>query len=327
MQSGQATRKLISSEGIKKYAMEYISIIAIVLLLVVFTIINPRFLSAKNITNLLGDMSTLMVISIGMTFVLLLGSIDLSVGAICSCASVLFVVTMPALGVGSFFVALVFGALAGLFNGFLNGKLRMPSFIATFGTMCVWESCAMLAANGASQSVPRELAGLISWHKIDIGVFPLPFLLAAVLYAVMVVVLRKTQFGRSVYAVGGNESAARFVGLRVLRTKLIIFTLAGFFGAMGGILLACKLKSGIPTIGEPFNMMAIAAVALGGTSMSGGKGGLLKTIAGVILITLIQNGMNVIGISAFWQDTTFGIIILAAVLLTTDRKRRGLIVK
>ncbi len=313
--------------GIKDFIIDKISIIAIVVMLLGFTIINPRFLGLKNIGNLLGDMSTLLAISIGMTFVLLLGSIDLSVGAICSCACVTVVMTMERFGAFSFVIALAMGVLAGVINGILNAKLKIPSFIATFGTMCFWESAAMLIAGGASQQIKKDYYFLIDWYKIKVGFLPLPFLLVTGITILMIIAQNKTTFGKRVYAVGGNESAARYIGMPVIKTKIAVFAIAGLFGAVGGILLACKLKSGIPSIGESFNMMAIAAVALGGTSMSGGKGGLLKTVAGSILITLIQNGMNVVGINAYWQNTTFGIIILAAVWLTTDRKRRQLIVK
>lgn len=304
-----------------------ISVVAILILLIVFTIINPRFLGLKNISNLLGDMSTLLIMSIGVTFILIIGSIDLSVGAVSSAAAVIFVMTLPALGGVSIPLTLLFGAFTGLVSGFIYTKVKVPSFIVTFGTMSIWNSIAMLVSNGASQQINRQYYGLINWYKIKLGVFPLPFLVAIILVALMLVIQSRTAFGKSMYAIGGNENAARTAGLNVTMTKMAVFVATGFFASLAGIMFASKLKSGIPTIGEPFTLMAIASVALGGTSLSGGKGGLLKTIAGVVLITLIQNGMNVIGISAFWQQTTFGIIILIAVYLTTDRMRRQLIVK
>ncbi len=304
-----------------------ISIIAILILLAGFTIINPRFLGASNVNNLLNDMSILLVLSIGVTFVLLIGSIDLSIGAASSCAAVIFVMTMPKFGYGSILITILFGLAAGLVNGLLCVKIKVPSFIVTFGTMSIFHSFAMLVANGASQQINREFYPLINWYKLKLGMIPLPFIFAIVLVGVMMVVQSKTQFGKIMYAIGGNESAARTAGMNIFRTKMFVFIITGLFSSIAGIMFASKLKSGIPTIGDSFTLMAIAAVALGGTSLSGGKGGLLKTIAGVILITLIQNGMNVIGINTFWQRMTFGIIILAAVYMTTDRKRRDLVVK
>lgn len=306
---------------------EYVSYIVAAALLLAITAINPRFISPNNLSNILSDMSAVLLLAIGVTFILLIGSIDLSIGAMSSCACVIFAVTVPKLGWTGLFLALAYGAVAGLISGMLYVKLKIPSFIATFGTMSVWQSVALIISNGSPQQIGKDYWQYTQWFKIKIGIVPMPFLLAMLMFVVLLVVERKTKFGRTLFAVGGNESAARMAGLNVEGSKITVFILMGLLSAFAGIFFAANLKSGIPTVGEPFTLTAIAAVALGGTSMSGGKGGLLKTLAGVILVILIQNGMNVIGVGVFWQKITFGMIILIALYVTTDRKRRNLVVK
>lgn len=306
---------------------DYISIVAILVLLGIFGAINPNFLGMRNLSNILGDMSALMAMGIGVTFILLIGSIDLSVGAVSSISCVVFAISVGSLGWGAYPLALCTGILTGIVSGVLFVKVKIPSFIATFGTMSIWMSVALLLSKGSPQQIVRTNWQYMEWYKIKISFIPLPFILVSCVLLLLLVVEKRTKFGRTLYAIGGNESAARMAGLPVDKTKILVFVAAGFFASFAGIFFACNLKSGIPTVGEPFTLMAIAAVALGGTSLSGGKGGLLKTFAGAILVTLIQNGMNVIGVSAFWQQVTFGVIVLAAVYLTTDRKRRNLVIK
>lgn len=306
---------------------EYGSYFVAAALLLVIAAANPRFVSPVNLSNIMSDMSSVLLLAIGVTFILLIGSIDLSVGAMSSCACVIFAVTIPAIGWLGLFLSLIFGAAAGLLSGLLYVKFKIPSFIATFGTMSVWQSVALIVANGAPRQIAKENWDFVQWFKIKIGIVPLPFLLTILVFAVLVAVERKTKFGRTLFAIGGNESAARMAGLNVEGTKVLVFVVMGLFSALAGILFAANLKSGIPTVGEPFTLTSIAAVVLGGTSMSGGKGGLHKTLAGVILVILIQNGMNVIGVGVFWQKITFGLIILAALWTTADRRRRNLIVK
>lgn len=306
---------------------EYVSFIVAAGLLLIITAINPRFISTGNISNILSDMSALLFLAIGVTFILLIGSIDLSIGAVSSCACVIFAVTVQDLGWMGMIMALLYGVCAGFLSGLLYVKLKIPSFIATFGTMSVWQSVALIISKGAPQQIGKDYWLYTQWFKIKIGILPLPFIIAILIFLTLLAVERKTKFGRTLFAIGGNESAARMSGLNVDGTKISVFIIMGLFAAMAGIFFAANLKSGIPTVGEPFTLTAIAAVALGGTSLSGGKGGLMKTLAGVILVILIQNGMNVIGVGVFWQKITFGLIILIALYITTDRKRRNLVIK
>jgi ribose/xylose/arabinose/galactoside ABC-type transport system permease subunit len=306
---------------------EYAGYIVAVVLLIAISIVNPVFVSPINVSNILSDISPLLLLSVGMTFVLLIGSIDLSVGAMTSCACVLFAIYLGDMGYFSVATAILFGAAAGFVSGVLYVKLKIPSFIATFGTMSIWQSLALIVAKGAPHQIGRDYVGYVAWYKIKLGIIPMPFIIAMAVFFILLLVEKKMKFGRAVYAIGGNERTARIVGFNVDFTKICVFVLMGALAALAGIFFAAKLRSGIPTVGDSLTLTAIAAVALGGTSLSGGRGSLVKTFAGVLLVTLIQNGMNIVGVDVFWQKITFGVIILAALYATTDRKRRNLIVK
>jgi ribose/xylose/arabinose/galactoside ABC-type transport system permease subunit len=193
--------------------------------------------------------------------------------------------------------------------------------------MSVWQSVAYLISGGAPLQINIKNWGFVHWADVKFGVLSLSLVIALVVLAVFWVVQQRTIIGKYAFAVGANERAARLAGVNVNLTKVLVFTLCGVASAVAGIFLSAKLKSGIPTVGEPFTLMAVAAVALGGTSLAGGKGSVLGTILGVALVTVIQNGMNVIGVDAFWQQIVFGIIVIFAVYMTTDRRGRNLVMK
>ncbi len=320
--------KAFQKEGaIRKNFMDYISLFAIIILVAVFTIINKNFLSLFNIKNLLTDMGPLLVMGCGVTMVLLIGSIDLSIGSIASCASVIFAITLPHWGVMAYLWALAFGVVAGLINGIVYTRVKIPSFIATLGAMSVWQSVAYVISHGAPVQINLKLWNFINWSKIKFGFFPLVLIVALSIVAICYILLNYSKLGKYIYAIGANERGARMAGVRINFTKMMVFTVCGIGSAGMGILLSAKLKSGIPTVGEPFTLMAVAAVALGGTALSGGKGGVLGTIIGVAVVTIINNGMQVVGVDTFWQQVVFGFIVILAVYLTVDRSSRHLSIK
>jgi ribose/xylose/arabinose/galactoside ABC-type transport system permease subunit len=320
--------KALQKEGvIRKNFMDYVSLFSIIILVIVFTIINKNFLSLYNIKNILTDMAPLLVMGCGVTLVLLIGSIDLSIGSICSCASVIFAVTLPIWGAVAYLWVILFGILAGFINGLVYTKVKIPSFIATLGAMSVWQSVAYVISKGAPVQINMKLWNYIHWAKIKIGFMPLVLIVALALVALTFVVQHYTKLGKYIHAVGANERAARMAGVKINYTKILVFTICGIGCALMGILLSVKLKSGIPTVGESFTLMAVAAVALGGTSLSGGKGGVLGTIIGVAVVTIIQNGMQVVGVDTFWQQVVFGAIVILAVYLTVDRSSRHISIK
>ena len=321
---------------VRQKIIQYFSFSAIVLLVAGLSVTQKNFLGSSNLTNLLRDTAPLMVMSVGMTSVLLFGSIDLSMGAVCSVSNVMFVKFLKDYGemmpnvetatLAAFSISLVFGLIAGYMLGVVHVKLKVPSFIASLAFMSVWQSAALLISE-ASISVPKSMWGAVNWFKVSFGVVGLPLVLALLLVALVHVFQTRTAVGRSMYAIGGNERAARIAGAPVDRTKISVFTLNGLFAALGGIFLAAKLRACAPTIGEPFTLLIVASCVLGGASLTGGKGSALGTVLGVFTVAIINNGMNFIGVDAYWQNVVFGVFVLAAIAVSMDRSTRGLVIK
>lgn len=330
----------------RDYLMRYISVICIVVLAFVFEQIQPNFTGRMNIVSMLRDNAVLMILAVGMTSVLIFGSMDLSMGAMCSISNVLYVRIIimfgekykaagleepPYLGVMILAIAicLIVGMLSGMLMGLVHVKLKVPSFIASLGFMSVWTSVAYLVTNKA-ESIPRLMKGTYEWYKITLfNWIPLPLIIALVIAILFYILQTRTVFGRTIFSIGGNERAARVAGMGVDRTKIIIFTLAGACASLGGVFLASKIKSSDPTIGDPYTLMMVASCVLGGTSLSGGKGSCLGTILGALTVTVIKNGLTFIGVDAYWQDVVFGLFVLFMIVLSVDRSKstRGIAVK
>jgi ribose transport system permease protein len=316
--------------------MRYFSFSAIVILIIGFTMAQPSFLGRANLKTLLSDSAPLIIMASGMTAILLLGSIDLSMGAACSVANVITVKVLNSMGpsLGSpaatalfaLAVSLVFGAFSGVLLGIVHVKFKVPSFIASLGFMSLWQSVALLIST-APESVAKAMWGSVAWFKITFGVVGLPLVLAVALVTLLYVLQKQTAMGRALYAIGGNERASRIAGLNVDRVKIMLFAINGMCAAMGGYFLAAKLRSSAPKVGDPFTLLIVASVALGGTSLTGGRGNIIGTLLGVFIVSIIQNGMNFIGVDAYWQNIVFGLFILAAVAISVDRSARGLIIK
>lgn len=332
------TKKKTSPGGasILDNIMKYFSFSAIIVLLVGLSLTQENFLGEINLKNLLRDTAPLMIMSAGMTMVLLFGSIDLSMGAVCSVSNVTFVHFMLAYGESfsspvlaglvALLISLLFGLASGLTLGVIHVKLKVPSFIASLGFMSVWQSVALLITQGP-ESLKKVLWPATDWYKVSFGVVGLPLVLALIVIVLVYLLTRFTAFGKSIFAIGGNERAARVAGIHVDRTKIMVFAINGVLAALAGVFLAANLRSSAPTIGDPFTLKIVAACALGGTSLAGGKGSELGTILGVFTVALIENGMNFIGVDAYWQNVVFGIFVLAAIAMTVDRRTRGQIIK
>lgn len=330
-------KTVLTKQSVMDNITKYISAVFIVVLLILLTATQENFLGTYNLKNLLRDPAPLMLMASGMGMVLLLGSIDLSMGAVCSVTNVMYLKLMmtysesfsnvPLLSVICMVVCLMFGALSGLMLGFIHVKLKVPSFIASLGFMSVWQSLALLISE-APVGIPKVLWPAVNWYKTTIfGVIGLPLILALFVLVMVWVLTRYTSFGKSIYAIGGNERTARVAGLDVDKNKIIVFVLAGMLAALAGIFLVANLRSSSPTIGDPYTMQIVASCALGGIALSGGKGSILGTILGVFTVALINNGMTYVGIDAYWQNVVFGAFVLGAIALTVDRKTRGLAVK
>lgn len=318
----------IKSNILKKENFNKIfSVASLIILIIFFTIMNSSFIGVYNIKNILTDMSPLLLMACGVSFVLFLGSIDLSMGSIASCAAVMLTFLLERMGPLAYVVVILYGLAAGFLNGILHTKLKVPSFIATLSTQSIWQSAAYLISGGMPMVMIPAVWPYVDWAKISIGFLPLLFLVAAAVLAVCYVIQKKMVVGRTMLALGTNERASRLIGLEVVKAKVVAFTISGLLAAVGGIFFAVELKSGIPTVGEQYNLMAIASAVLGGVMLTGGKGNVLLTVLGVGLITVIQNGMNVIAVDGFWQKIVFGLLVIIAIFMNTDKSRRNLVVK
>ena len=296
-------------------------LLALVLLFIVITVLNPSFMEPNNILNLLRQTSINALIAFGMTFIILTGGIDLSVGSILALSSALMAGMMvsgldPILAI---LVGILLGAIMGVINGILVSKGKMAPFIVTLATMTIFRGLTLVYTDG------KPITGIgdsVMFQMLGRGYFlgvPVPAVVMAIAFLILWFLLHKTSFGRKTYAIGGNERASRISGIKVDRVKVAIYGLAGTMAAIAGAILTSRLNSAQPTAGQSYEMDAIAAVVLGGTSLSGGKGRLFGTLVGVLIIGTLNNGMNLLGVSSFYQQVVKGAVILIAVLL--DRKK------
>ena len=296
-------------------------LLALVLLFIVITVLNPSFMEPNNILNLLRQTSINALIAFGMTFIILTGGIDLSVGSILALSSALMAGMMvsgldPILAI---LVGILLGAIMGVINGILVSKGKMAPFIVTLATMTIFRGLTLVYTDG------KPITGIghsVMFQMLGRGYFlgvPVPAVVMVIAFFILWFLLHKTSFGRKTYAIGGNEKASRISGIKVDRVKVAIYGLAGTMAAIAGAILTSRLNSAQPTAGQSYEMDAIAAVVLGGTSLSGGKGRLFGTLVGVLIIGTLNNGMNLLGVSSFYQQVVKGAVILIAVLL--DRKK------
>lgn len=303
------------------YLQDFGALLALILLVIGISIISPDFRTVNNFLSLLRQSSINGLIAFGMTFVILTGGIDLSVG------SLLALTTAVAAGfikggmsaALAMLLALVFGAVLGLISGLFVTKGRLQPFIATLITMTVYRGLTMIYTNGKPISGLGNSSVLKFIGKGDFLGLPFPVILLFAMFLVFLFLLTKTTFGRRVYATGSNQKAAKLAGVNINRTKIMAYVISGVMSALAGLILLSRLNSAQPTLGSGYELDAIAAVALGGTSMNGGRGKIYGTLIGVLIIAVLNNGLNILGVSSYYQDVIKGLVILVAVL--SDRKR------
>ena len=303
-------------------ARQFGTAIGLVLLCAGLWILTPHFLTLSNLVNIVEQTSINAIVAAGMTFVILSGGIDLSVGSMVALTGV---VLGTALQGGQMLpVALILAAAAGIACGLANGALisfgRLPPFIVTLGMMSIARGAALLFTEG------RPVSGFdASFRSIAIGrvgVVPAPVIVMAVVYAAAYFVLARTRFGRYVYAIGGNEEAARLSGVAVRFHKTMIYGVSGLMSALAAVLLTARLNSAQPIAGINYELDAIAATVIGGTSLMGGEGTLGGTLIGALIMGVLRNGLNLLGVSSFLQQIVIGAVIVFAVLLDTVLKRK-----
>ncbi|MCM3511334.1 MULTISPECIES: ABC transporter permease [Carnobacterium] len=306
----------------KDYLGKLGPLLALIVLVILVSIVNPSFIAPTNLLNLLRQVSTNALIAFGMTFVIITGGIDLSVGSTLALSSALMAGTIAA-GMDpllAMILSLVVGTVFGAVNGLLITKGNMAPFIATLATMTIYRGLTLVYTNGNPiTGIGDSFIFKFVGRGYLFGI-PFPVVLMIVSFILLYILLHKMTFGRKTFAIGGNEKASFIAGIKNDRIKIGIYALSGLMASLAGIIITSRLDSAQPTAGTSYEMDAIASVVLGGTSLSGGRGRLVGTLIGALIIGTLNNGMNLLGISSFYQQVVKGIVIIIAVLL--DRKNK-----
>ncbi|BAY31349.1 inner-membrane translocator [Nostoc carneum NIES-2107] len=292
----------------------------LILICILFALLTPNFATAGNAVNILRQASINIVLATGMTFVILTGGIDLSVGSILAVSAVVAVLVslLPALGWAAVPAALLTGLLLGLVNGALITFLDVPPFIVTLGSLTALRGAAYLVANGTTVINPDLNFAWVG--NSYLGPIPWLVIIALLTVAASWFILRQTVLGVQIYAVGGNERAARLTGIKVNRVLLFVYGVSGLLAGLAGIMSASRLYSATGLLGQGYELDAIAAVILGGTSFTGGIGTIGGTLLGALIIAVLNNGLTLLNMSYFWQLVVKGLVIIVAVMI--DRLRR-----
>lgn len=314
--------------GVVKYFKDNIGIIIALLAMCVFLVIFPTtrstFLTPKNVFNILRQNASNLFLATGMTMVIILGGIELSVGSVIALSGVVAagcVVNFGLPEIVGFLAAIGVGALVGMFNGLVICKTDIPPFIVTLASMNITKGIALVLTGG---SPIRCMTDAFKFPGAGyVGPFPTPVILMIIVFIIAAMIVNRTQLGRHIYAVGGNAQAAKFSGINVQKVKFIVYTYTGIMSGIAGVVVASRLYSGQPRAGEGAEMDAIAAVVVGGTSMSGGSGRLGGTLIGVLIIGVLNNGLNLMGVDSNWQYIVKGFVILLAVYVDFIRNKKA----
>lgn len=292
-------------------------LVVFILLFAVSCMLSDRFLQTSNLFNILRQISMFGILSVGMTFVIVSGGIDLSVGSIIALVCVITANMVNNHGIiPAILVALLVGAAVGLINGVGIAYGKLQPFIMTLGTMYMASGAASIYTNGTPISIKGNFSKIGNSMLFD--TIPLPAIYFIVILIAAYLVMRNTRFGRHVYSIGSNKEATRLAGVDVKKVTLSVYILSGVLAAVTGIIFAAQMASGSPVAGEGYEMNAITAAVVGGTSMSGGKGNLLGTFLGAVIMGILSNIMNLCGVSSYWQTVLTGLILVVAILVRKD---------
>ncbi|MCG3721032.1 ribose ABC transporter permease [Vibrio cincinnatiensis] len=308
----------------KAWLIEQKSLIALLFLVVVVSFLNPNFFTIDNILNILRQTSVNAIIAVGMTLVILTAGIDLSVGSVLALCGA-FAASLIALEVPVFVAvptALLAGAILGGISGIIIAKGKVQAFIATLVTMTLLRGVTMVYTDGRPISTGfTDTADAFAWFGTGYALgIPVPVWMMVIVFAAAWYLLNHTRFGRYVYAMGGNESAARLSGINVARVKIGVYAICGLLSALAGIIVTSRLSSAQPTAGMGYELDAIAAVVLGGTSLMGGKGRIMGTLIGALIIGFLNNALNLLDVTSYYQMIAKAVVILLAVLVDNKNK-------
>lgn len=305
----------------KKVISKYGIYVAFLILLVAMSIASPIFFTTANFINIIRQVAVKGILAVGMTFILLTGGIDLGVGSVLALTGVV-ATSLATLSSGlplwvSLLGGIGVGIACGAFNGFLIAKLRIPAFVVTLAMTTMAQGMALVYSNG------RPIINLTDAYKVigskSIGPIPISIIIFIIVIAIAIFVLEFTTFGRHIRAVGGNEIAAKTSGINTVKIKFSVYVIMGVCSAIAGIILTSRVQTGNPAAGSGYELDAIAAAVIGGTSLSGGVGTVAGSVIGILLLGVLSNGLDLLAVSSYLQQIIKGLIIVAAVLL--DRKR------
>lgn len=325
MKSSKFSMKIFSPQNLSKLMIDYGIIIAFVALCLVLSIINENFMTWENWVNVLRQTSINGILAIGMTYVILTKGIDLSVGSILAVSGIVAASLVTGDAANSaiigVFAGLLVGAILGAVNGGIVARLAVAPFVVTLGMLSVARGLTFIYNDG------MPIANLSADFKFlgqgMVGEIPVPVIILVFIFAVFWFILKYTTFGRYVYAVGGNEKSAKTSGINTRMVIFVVYIISGALAALAGLILAARTTSALPQAGVAYELDAIAAVVIGGTSLSGGVGTLTGTLIGALIIGVINNGLDLLGVSSYYQQVIKGAIIVAAVLLDASRKKHG----
>ncbi|HBD92511.1 MAG TPA: sugar ABC transporter permease [Gemmobacter sp.] len=327
----QGRAKSAAAGGFGSYAQKYGILIALVLACVVLALINENFLSARNILNVLRQTSINGVLAIGMTFVILTRGIDLSVGSVVALTGVVaasfattstagFIPGAPYPALLALAIGVAVGMLAGSVSGLIVARFRVPAFVATLGMLSAARGLTLLYSGG--RPIPA-LTDTFRWIGTgDVLGVPVPIFVLLAVFAGAHFVLTQTRFGRHVYAVGGTPHAAKVSGLPVTRIRFMVYVISGGLAGLAGMILAARTGSALPQAGIAYELDAIAAVVIGGTSLAGGVGRVSGTLIGALLIGVMNNGLDLMGVESYYQQVIKGFLIVAAVMLDQSKNKQ-----
>lgn len=322
--SQNTTASTLMRNGFSMETMRvYFPFLVLVIVCIGFSIFSDQFLSARNLETVLRQTAVLSIAAMGATFVILMASIDLSVGAVVGLSAVVIAYFMQSLGIAAVPTGLVVGAVLGAAIGGIHAKLKVPSFIGTLGFMVAGHGLMLHITGGRPIMIRDE-----TMRGIGSGTFagvPSIVLIAMAAFAIAYVIQHHTVLGRSIVAVGGGEVVAQRSGIKVDRIKIVTFMLAGIYSGLAGIVLASRMGAGSPTAGTGLELDVIAAVVIGGTPLTGGMGGVVGTAIGALIIAILSNGLNLAGVSSYSQMIIKGMVLIAAVIISIDRKKIGII--
>ncbi|HHV31117.1 ABC transporter permease [Caproiciproducens sp. LBM24188] len=311
---------------IKRIVHDYTMPLFLLCLFIVSVIFVPRFGEVENLINVLMQITINALIATGMTFVILTGGIDLSVGSVAALTGIIastMINTMPNSGIPMsilviFGTSIVIGGICGAFNAFNVSQLKVPPFVATLAMMSIARGLAYVFTNAKPVFGMPEA---YSWIGLGyIGMIPVMVIIMIIILGIAYLVLNRTCFGRYVFAVGSSEDVSQLSGINVKKIKAWVYIICGILSALAGAVLSSRLQAGQPAAANGYELNAIAAVAMGGTSMSGGRGGIGQTIIGLCVIGIINNALSLLGVSSYWQTIAMGAIILVAVIFDQNKK-------